>query len=116
MIPSNYTEVLLEKWGLEWFSEDLGYPHRCPSCSGWRHPGYRVTGVDIDSPVVEQLAMFMPENLSPMKIHVLRVRYRMGIRDKRKAAKRMRISELRYRQYYNQAIDIIETRFFGDTA
>jgi len=106
-----HIETLLRKWGREWFSEDIGYPHICSYLSQYRPQGYRETSQDMDSPEVERLAEWMPVNLTAMRIHVLRIRYRRRIRNKRKAAKALQISERRYREYFNEAIRIIENRF-----
>ena len=111
MKVDSYIETLLRKWGREWFSEDIGYPHICSYLKEYRPTGYRETPHDMDGPEVERLAEWMPLNLTTMRIHVLRVRYRRKIRNKRKAAKAMQISERRYREYFNDAIRTIESRF-----
>ena len=106
-----YIEGLLNRWGKFWFSEDLGYPHECVYCKLYRAKGYRSEPYDPIKDEAHRLAEFMPIHLSPLRIGVLRVRYRKNIRHKRKAAKHMGISERRYREYYNDAVGIIEARF-----
>ncbi len=68
--------------------------------------------MNLDGNDAERLAMWMPGNISPMRIAVLRVRYREKIRHKRKASRWMGISEDRYRGYFNDAIRAIENSFF----
>ena len=112
-----YIEGLLRKWGREWFSEDLGYPHRCAYLKDYRPKGYRELANDPDRPEVERLAEWMPINLTTIRIHVLRVRYRKRMRNKRKAARWMKrngfpeMSEHRYREYFNDAIRKIQGNF-----
>lgn len=117
MKPDSYLESLLRKWGREWFSEDLGYPHRCSACRDYRPKGYKELGHDIDRPEVERLAEWLPINLSNMRIHVLRARYRKRMRNKQKAAAWMKkngfpsMSERKYREQFNSAIRTIQKRF-----
>ena len=111
MKVDSYIESLLRKWGNEWFSEDLRYPHRCAYLKDYRPKGYKELENDIDRPEVERLAEWMPINLTPMKIHVLRVRYRRRIRNKREAAKALQMSERRYREYFESAIHKIQNNF-----
>ncbi len=111
MKPDKYIEGLLRKWGHKWFSEDLDYPHYCKYLKDYRAKGYREEAQDLDLPEVERLAEFMPLNLSPVKIHVLRIRYRQKIRNKRKAARLLGLTEQNYRKYLNSAIRIISDRF-----
>jgi len=46
-----------------------------------------------------------------MQLAVLRVRYRHRIRFKRKAARKIGISEQKYNEYFDESIKIIERRF-----
>ena len=54
-----YIESLLRKWGREWFSEDLSYPHRAAGFQEYRPKGYKEIAHDIDKPEVERLAEWM---------------------------------------------------------
>jgi len=112
-IMDNYLEVLLRKWGKMPGYVYLGYPKTCVYCKEWTPPGFRDDCTDLDADDAERLAMWMPGNISPMRIAVLRVRYREQVRHKRKAARWMGISEERYRGYYNDAIRAIENGFMA---
>ena len=109
----NYLEVLLRKWGKMPGYVYLGYPKTCVYCKEWTPPWFRDDCTDLDADDAERLAMWMPGNISPMRIAVLRVRYREQVRHKRKAARWMGISEERYRGYYNDAIRAIESGFLS---
>ena len=117
MKVDRYIEGLLRKWGREWFSIDLGYPHRCAYLKDYRPKGYRQLANDPDRPEVERLAEWMPINLRTIEIDVLRIRYRKKIRHKRKAARYMSrngwpyMTEQRYREYFNDSIRKIEKNF-----
>ena len=117
MRVDRYLENLLRKWGREWFSEDLSYPHKCAYLKDYRPKGYKEISHDMDAPEVERLAEWMPINLGTMRIHCLRVRYRKRIRNKRRAARWMskngfpKMSEQRYREYINDAYRIMNERF-----
>jgi len=106
-----HIEGLLRKWGREWFSEDLGYPHRCAYLKDYRPKGYKELEHDMDRPEVERLAEWLPIHLTTMRIHVLQIRYRQKVRHKRKAARLLGMSEKRYREYFNQAILKIQNYF-----
>jgi len=113
----NYTEALLRTWGRLPGYVYLGYPRSCVYCREWTAPGFRDDCTDLDADDAERLSMWMPGNISPMRIAVLRVRYQaLGdkppIRHKRRAARWMGISEERYRGYFNDAIRAIESGFF----
>ena len=113
MAVDSYIESLLRKWGREAESIYLGLPKQCPCFKEYRAKGYREEAIDIDYPEVERLAEFLALNLSPIRISVLRVRYRREIRHKRKAARYMGLSENCYREYFNDCIRVIETRFLS---
>ena len=112
-----YYESLLRKWGALWFSEDLGYPHRCAYLKDYRPKGYKEEMHDMDYPEVERLAEFMPLHIGSMGIHCLRIRYRKRIKNKRRAASYMKkhgfpsMSEHRYRELLNNAFRVINERF-----
>jgi len=109
----NYLEALLRKWGRMPGYVYLGYPRYCVYCREWTAPGFRDDCTDLDADDAERLAMWMPGNVSPVRIAVLRVRYREKVRHKRKAAKWLGISEARYRGYFNDAIRAIESGFLS---
>lgn len=111
MQVDSYIELLLRKWGQLWYTIYLGYPLVCPACRDYRPKGYREEANDIDSPEVDRLGEFMSENISITCLAVLRVRYRQKIRNKRKAAKYMGLTERKYCDYFKDAIDIIHNRF-----
>lgn len=104
-------ENLLKKWGRMWYSLDLGYPHRCAYLKDYRPKGYKEETADLDAPEVERLAEWMPWNLNTIHIHCLRIRYRQKVRNKRKAARLLNITEHLYRTRFNEAIRVIEKRF-----
>ena len=87
------------------------YPTQCPYLKEYRPKGYKEIAHDMDLPEVERLSEWMTWNLSPLLIAVLRYRYRKQIRNKRRAAKKMGISEFQYRGFYNSAIRTIQERF-----
>ncbi len=105
------TEALLNRWGRLHFTEDLGCPKVCVTFKEYQPPGYRESRFDPAHEEADRLAEWMPLNLTRMRILTLMVRYRQGVRHKRKAAKKLVISEKQYREYFNDAIRIIETRF-----
>ena len=109
----NYLEALLRKWGRMPGYVYLGYPRYCVYCREWTAPGFRDDCTDLDANDAERLAMWMPGNISPMRIATLRVRFRERIGHKRKAAKFMGISEAQYRGYFNDAIRAIENGFLA---
>ena len=111
MRVDSYIETLLRKWGNLPASVYLGYPRQCPCFKEYLPVGYREDSTDLDRGEVDRLSEFLAENLSPIRIAVLRIRYQHRVRYKRRAARRMGISEDRYREYFNDSIKVIENRF-----
>ena len=110
-MPDAYTEALLRSWGNLNFAESLGFPPVCVTFKEYTGAGYRESTFNIDKVEANRLAEWMPLNLTELRIAVLRVRYGQGVGHKRKAAKKLGISERRYRETFNDAIRIIEARF-----
>jgi hypothetical protein len=111
MRVDSYIEDLLRKWGSLPESVYVGIYKRCPYLKEYRPRGYKDSPIDLDRSEVERLADFLSANLSPMRIMVLRVRYRHKVRYKRKAARLLGLSEARYNDYFKDCINAIESRF-----
>ena len=110
-MTDRYIAGLLNKWGEHYFAERLLYPNPNPMFKEYIPRGYKTNYHDPFKTDIERIGIFMTENLSPMRYQTIKVRFRQGLRHKRMAAKFLRISEHRYREYYNDAINIIELRF-----
>jgi len=106
-------EHLLRKWGKQTGKDAaIGYYKRSPYIH-WVPKGYRETPNDMDIPTVDRLESFICQNLDPLKIAVLRIRYRQpgGIKHKRIAARRLGIPEKLYREQYNSAVNYLTYNF-----
>jgi len=113
MKVDSYIEMLLRKWGRCWMSEYLGYPRKSPMFSEYIPKGYREEKPDADMPQVERLAEFISDNILDIRYQVLRIRYRVGERNVRKAAKQLGISEHVYNELFKSAIESIYRGFLN---
>ena len=111
-----YIETILRKWGAKPTTLDLGYPKDCPCFKEYRPIGYREDATDLDREAVDDLGDFLTSNLSPIRITVLTVRYRHGVRCKRRASRLIGLSEAKYRKYFRECIQAIEIRFLNSPA